>query len=96
MKQAIMFHEANNGTLWQDSIKLEIKAPTDLEYFGFKDPDHVCEQEYQRTTLTMIFGVKPDLFHKARLMAGAHLVDALDHDIYSPTIMGVDIKLLHM
>jgi hypothetical protein len=30
----------NGNTLWQDSIKLEIKALTDLEHFDFKDPDH--------------------------------------------------------
>jgi hypothetical protein len=96
MKQAMKFDESNNNTLWQTSIKLEITALTDLECFDFKDPDYKCGPDYQLTTLTMIFGVKQDLRHKARLVAGGHLVDALDHDIYSSTVKGVSVKLLHV
>jgi hypothetical protein len=96
IKQAIDFDKSNNNTLWQDSIKLEIKALTDLECFDFKDPEYKCGSEYQKTTLTMIFGVKQDLRHKARLVAGGHLVDALDHNIYSSTVKGVSVKLLHV
>jgi hypothetical protein len=96
IKQAIEFDRINGNTLWQDSIKLEIKALTDLECFDFKDPDHKCGSDYQKTTLTMIFGVKQDLRHKARLVAGGHLVDGLDHDIYSSTVKGVSVKLLHV
>ena len=48
------------------------------------------------TTLTMMFGVKQDLRHKARLVAGGHLVDALDHDICSSAVKGVSVKLLHV
>jgi hypothetical protein len=76
MSQARKFNEANNNTLWSNSIKLEIKALMDLECFDFKDPDHACGKEYQCTTLTLIFGVKQDLRHKARLVVGGHLVDA--------------------
>ncbi len=55
VKQAMEFDKENNNTLWEDSIKLEIKALTDLECFDFKDPDYVCGPDYQKTTLTMIF-----------------------------------------
>ena len=96
IKQAIDLDAANGNNLWQESIKLEIQALTDLECFDFKDPDHKCGPQYQRTTLMMIFGVKQDLRHKARLVAGGHLVDALDHDIYSSTVKGVSVKLLHV
>jgi hypothetical protein len=97
MKEVTNFDEANNNTLWSDSIKLEIKALTDLECFDFKDPDHDCGKEYQHTTLTLIFGVKQDLQNKARLVAGGHLVDALDQEIYSSTVKGImSIMLLHV
>ena len=92
IKQAIELDTANGNknNLWQESIKLEIKALNDLECFDFfKDPDHKCGPQYQTTILTMVFGVKPDLRHKAHLVAGGHLVDALDHDIYSSTVKGV-------
>jgi hypothetical protein len=38
-------------------------------------------------TLTMLFGVKQDLRHKNRLVAGGHLVDSLDR---------ISVKLLHV
>ena len=44
----------------------------------------------------MIVDVKQDLCHKARLVAGGHLVDSLDHDVYSSTVKGVSVKLLHV
>jgi hypothetical protein len=81
IKQAMEFDLMNDNTLWQDSFKLEIKALTDLECFEFKDPSYECGSDYQRMTLTMIFGVKQDLRHKSRLVAGGgHLVDSMDHD----------------
>jgi hypothetical protein len=96
IKQAIEFDTADGNALWQDSIKLEIKALTDLDCFDFKDPDHKCGPEHQRTTLTVMFGVKQDLRHKARPVAGGHLVDSLDHDICSSTVKGASAKLLHV
>ena len=44
----------------------------------------------------MIFDVKQDLRHKARLVAGGHLVDALNLNIYSSTVKGVSVKLLNV
>jgi hypothetical protein len=44
----------------------------------------------------MIFGVKQDLRHKSRLVAGGHLVDSMDHDIYFSTVKGVSVKLLNV
>jgi hypothetical protein len=43
-----------------------------------------------------VFDVKQDLCRKARLVASGHLVDALDHDIYSLTVKGISVKLLHV
>ena len=44
----------------------------------------------------MIFDVKQDMRRKARLVAGGHLIDALDHNIYSSTVKGISVKLLHV
>jgi hypothetical protein len=96
MKQAGRFDEANNNTLWSNSIKLEIKVLTDLECFAFRDPDYNCGEEYQQTTLTLIFGVKQDLRHKARLVARGHPVDTRDPDVYSSMVNGLSVKLLHV
>jgi hypothetical protein len=65
-----------------------LKALPDLECFDFKDPDHKCGPKHQKTTLTVIFVVKQDLCHKARLVEGGHLVNLLDHDVCSSVAKG--------
>ena len=44
----------------------------------------------------MIMNVKQDLRHKFRLVAGGHLIDALDHDIYSTTVKSISMKLIQV
>jgi hypothetical protein len=44
----------------------------------------------------MIFDVKQDLRSKARLVAGRHLVDCVDNNIYSSTVKGISIRMLHV
>jgi hypothetical protein len=94
--EASQLDKANGNKLWQDAAKLEIKALTGLECFDFKDPEYKIGKEYQHTTLTMIFDCKHDLHHKCHIVAGGHLVDALDHNIYSSTVKGVSVTLLHV
>jgi hypothetical protein len=63
----------------------------DIKSFGFTPGD-----DYQKTMLTIIYDVKQDLRRKARLVAGGHLVDPLDHSVYSSTAKGISVKLLHV
>jgi hypothetical protein len=95
-RQALEFDQENSNTFWQDSIRKEVTALTELECFDFKDDDFKCADDYQKTTLTMIFSVKHDLRRKSRLVAGGHLIDALDLDIYSSTVKSISVKLLHV
>ena len=44
----------------------------------------------------MIMNVKQDLKHKFRLVAGGHLIDALDHYIYSTTVKSINMELLQV
>ena len=44
----------------------------------------------------MIMNVKQDLQHKCRLVAEGHLIDALDHNIYSTTVKSISVKLLQV
>ena len=44
----------------------------------------------------MIFDVKTDLRRKARLVAGGHLVELFDTEVYSSTVRGISVKLLHV
>ena len=44
----------------------------------------------------MVFDVKHDLRHKARLVAGGHLIDVLDNQVYSSTVKSISVQLLHL
>ena len=44
----------------------------------------------------MIMNVKQDLRHKSRLVVGGHLINALDHDIYSTTVKSISVMLLQV
>ena len=77
-------------------MKLEIQPLNDLECFEFQTKDYSPAKEYQKTTLMMIMNVKQDLRHKFRLVAGGHIIDALDHDIYSTTVKSISVKLLQV
>ena len=44
----------------------------------------------------LIYMIKQDLRRKVGLVAGGHLIDALDHNVYSFTVKSVSVKLLQM
>ena len=96
VKEAIIFDKKNGNNLWQEAIDKEIKALYDLDCFEFWDSNFVLGNEYQKTRLHMIFYVKNDLHYKARLVAGGHLVDLFDMEVYSSTVKGISVKILHV
>jgi hypothetical protein len=96
VEQAIKLDKANGNTAWQDAIEKEMSQLIRLKCFNFKPAGHNPGDNYQKTKLRLIFGVKQDLRQKARLVAGGHLVDVLDNDSYSSTVKGVSVKILHV
>ena len=75
-------------------MKMEIQSLKNLECFELQPKDYSPAKEYHKTMLMMIMNVKQDLRHKCRLVAGGHLIDALDHNIYSTTVKSIGVKLL--
>lgn len=96
VKEAFELDEKSGNTKWRDAIKKEMDALEDLNCFEFHDKDFTPDPEFQRTKLHMIFTVKQDLRHKARLVAGGHLIDVLDNEVYASTVKGISVKLLHV
>ena len=97
VKEALQLDAKNGNTLWQDALEIEMSALEDMDCFEFMEKGYDPGEGWQRTRLHMIFDVKADtLRHKARLVAGGHLVDALDHEVYSSTVKGISVKLLHV
>ena len=96
VKRALELDRKNKNSYWADAIKKEVTALTDVDCFDFKDPDFKPDATFQRTTLHIVFDVKQDLRRKARLVAGGHLVDILDHPVYSSMVKGISIRLLNV
>jgi hypothetical protein len=96
VKEAFELDSKNGNTHWGNAIKTEIDSLISMECFEFHEKGYNPGNEYQWTTLTMIFDVKQDLRRKARLVAGGHLVDSLDNNVYSSTVKGISVRMLYV
>jgi hypothetical protein len=96
VKHAFELDRSNGDSFWSGAVKAEMKDLFDLEAFNIQSVGYHPGPTYQPTTLTIIFDVKQDLRRKARLVAGGHLVDPMDHSVYSLTVKGISVKLLHV
>ena len=67
-----------------------------MDCWEFTPEGDIPGDDYQPTTLHMVFDVKQDLRRKARLVAGGHLVELLDNDVYASYVKGISVKLLHI
>eukprot|EP00957_Ditylum_brightwellii_P059920 4549283-Ditylum_brightwellii.AAC.1 len=72
-------------------LKYGIDVPCNVVHAG-----DIPEGNYQLTMLHMIFDIKQDLHQKTHLVAGGHLMDVLDNEVYSSTVKGISVKLLHV
>ena len=91
--QAYKLDRLNGDNAWHDAIKAEIDSLIALECFEFHDNGFHLGKDYQWTSLTIIFDMKQDLRRKARLVAGGHLVDLLDNNVYSSIVKGISIRV---
>jgi hypothetical protein len=67
------------------------------ECFELYVPDYKTKLEYQWTRmLSMIFGVKQDGRHKARLVAGGHMVNPVGINSRHTVDKGISVRLLDL
>lgn len=72
-KEAVCIDQANRNTMWQDAVKLELESVSSYNVFinnCFKILDG-----HKKICVDLVFDVKHDGRHKARLMADGHLTD---------------------
>jgi hypothetical protein len=80
---AIDLDKKNGNQLWQEAIKTELKQLTDYQTFIVLDSEEDIPTGYQKIPYHMVFDVKYDLRHKARLVAGGNWTVNDKEDIYS-------------
>ena len=100
--EAMQFDSGNKNSKWYDVIKLEMESM--LEYKVFKKWDKAILDKhkkvmnspkgYHRTKVHLVFAVKFDGRHKARLVADAHLTPETIENIYSGLVSLRNLRLV--
>jgi hypothetical protein len=94
VKEALQLDKENGNNKWADAIKLEMDSQFDLETFKILMGGKLPAGDWQYAPLRMIFTVKSDGRHKARLVIGGHVTDASDYDTYAATIRTDNIRVI--
>ena len=102
-KQALQLDEQNGNSKWYDATKLEMDQINEYKVFQ----DHGKSQYdpksrkvsnapngYQKIRVHLIFAVKHDGRHKARLVAGGHLTPDPIESIYSAVVSIRSLRLV--
>ena len=100
--EAMQFDSENKNSKWYDAIKLEMESM--LEYKVFKKWDKAILDKhkkvmnppkgYHRIKVHLVFAVKFDGRHKARLVADGHLTPEPIENIYSSVVSLRNLRLV--
>ena len=93
-EEAVFIDEKCGNTMWQDAEKLEISQL--FEYDTFKDlgKGTPIPEGYQKIPCHMVYAVKHDGRHKARMVAGGHRTETPSDSIYSGVVSLPGIRLV--
>jgi hypothetical protein len=86
IKNVIDLDKQNGNQLWQEAIKTELLQLTDYQTFIVLDSGEDIPTRYQKIPYHMVFDVKYDLRHKARVVAGGNWTVNDQEDIYSGVV----------
>jgi len=92
-RNALRLDRLHGNTLWQDTIATELKHINEYETFGVIDDDFELDPEFQQIPYHLVFDVKFDLGHKARLVGGGNTTSAPKEDVYAGVIAVDTIRL---
>ena len=100
--EAMQFDSENKNSKWYDAIKLEMESM--LEYKVFKKWDKAVLDKHKKVTnppkgyhrikVLLVFAVKFDGRHKARLVADGHLTPEPIENIYSGVVSLRNLRLV--
>ena len=87
-QHALRLDELHKNTKWQDAVRTELGQIDD--YDTFKDIGHKSTAKpppgYKKIRVHLVFDVKHDGRHKARLVADGHLTDVPIDSVYSRVV----------
>ena len=100
--ELLEFDKANNNSNWYDATKAELDSIHSYEVFQKHQKVKYDKQKkvlnappgYQKIRVHLIFAVKYDGRHKARLVADGHLTPETVESIYSGVVSLRNLKLV--
>jgi len=90
---AVKLDRQNGNTNWQDAVALEMQQLDEYDTFKSHGIDAVLSPDYKKIRVHLVFDVKHDGRHKARLVADGHLTDIPEYSVYSSV---VSLRGLHL
>jgi len=91
---AMELDRINGNTKWLDAEKLELSQVHEYNTFVDKGKDFRMAKEYTKIRVHMVYDVKHDGRHKARLVAGGHLTKTPVDSIYSGVVSLKGIRII--
>ena len=100
--EAMQFDSENKNSKWYDAIKLEMESMAEYKVFKKWDKAILDKHKkvknppkgYQRIKVHLVFAVKFDGRHKARLVADGHLTPEPIENIYSGVVSLRNLRLV--
>ena len=92
--QAVEIDERNGNTKWQDAEATEMGQLMEYNTFIDKGKGDIAPDGYKKIRCQMIYDVKHDGRHKARLVAGGHLTAPSTESNYSGVVSLRGIRLV--
>jgi hypothetical protein len=92
--QAMELDRQNGNTKWQEAEAVELKQIDDYHSFLDKGKGYNPGPDYKKIRVHMVYAVKHDGRHKARLVAGGHLTDTPIDSVYSSVVSLRGIRIL--
>ena len=93
-QQAMELDQENGNTKWRDSEKKELGQIDDYETFLNMGKGYKPGPDYKRINVHIVYAVKHDGRHKARLVAGGHLTDTPIDSVYSSVMSLQGVRIL--
>jgi hypothetical protein len=91
VSEAMELDRINNNTLWYDAI---MKEMTNVRIaFNIKGKSEPAPPGYKHIPLRIIFDIKMDFTHKARLVAGGHVTDPPTSLTYSSVVLRNSVRI---
>ena len=92
--EAMELDRINGNTMWKDAEETELSQIDEYESFIDKGVGYKMGSDYKRIRVHMVYAVKHDGRHKARLVAGGHLTETPIDSVYSSVVSLRGIRIL--